>query len=223
MGCASRLTFSWGGNPGRRLAAPAARRGRARLAAAARARRAHARRHGGRVLRRARRACRSGCCAATSAPTSSRPTRAIRSVECPYTGERLATVPAINPDVTILHAQRADREGNVALARHRRRAARGGARRAHAGRHGRGDRRDVAARDELDRAAALGGERRGALPGRRLPRLRAGLLRAATTRSTSAGTTSRASATASRRGCERHVLGSRDHASSSRACGGARA
>jgi glutaconate CoA-transferase subunit A len=41
---------------------------------------------------------------------------AIRSVECPYTGERIATVPAINPDVTILHAQRADRRGNVAIA-----------------------------------------------------------------------------------------------------------
>jgi glutaconate CoA-transferase subunit A len=40
---------------------------------------------------------------------------AIRSVTCPYTGEALATVPAINPDVTILHAQRADRRGNVAL------------------------------------------------------------------------------------------------------------
>jgi glutaconate CoA-transferase subunit A len=39
----------------------------------------------------------------------------VRSVECPYTGERLATVPAINPDVTILHAQRADRQGNVGL------------------------------------------------------------------------------------------------------------
>ena len=39
----------------------------------------------------------------------------VRSVECPYTGERLATVPAVNPDVTILHAQRADRQGNVAL------------------------------------------------------------------------------------------------------------
>ncbi len=34
----------------------------------------------------------------------------IRSIECPFTGERLAAVPAINPDVTILHAQRADRE-----------------------------------------------------------------------------------------------------------------
>ena len=32
----------------------------------------------------------------------------IRSVTCPYTGEVLATVPALNPDVTIIHAQRAD-------------------------------------------------------------------------------------------------------------------
>jgi glutaconate CoA-transferase subunit A len=39
----------------------------------------------------------------------------IRSVACPYTGEKIATVPAVNPDVTILHAQRADRHGNVAI------------------------------------------------------------------------------------------------------------
>lgn len=39
----------------------------------------------------------------------------IRSVQCPFTGEQLAAVPAINPDVTILHAQRADRAGNVSL------------------------------------------------------------------------------------------------------------
>jgi glutaconate CoA-transferase subunit A len=37
----------------------------------------------------------------------------IRSVTCPYTGEVLATVPAIRPDVAIIHAQRADRAGNV--------------------------------------------------------------------------------------------------------------
>jgi glutaconate CoA-transferase subunit A len=37
----------------------------------------------------------------------------IRSVTCPYTGEALATVPALNPDVTIVHAQRADAEGNT--------------------------------------------------------------------------------------------------------------
>jgi glutaconate CoA-transferase subunit A len=39
----------------------------------------------------------------------------IRHVTCPYTGEALATVPAINPDVTILHAQKADRRGNVLI------------------------------------------------------------------------------------------------------------
>ena len=40
---------------------------------------------------------------------------AIRSVTCPYTGEVLATVPAIRPDVAIIHALRADRAGNVLL------------------------------------------------------------------------------------------------------------
>jgi glutaconate CoA-transferase subunit A len=39
----------------------------------------------------------------------------IKSVTCPYTGETLATVPALRPDVGIIHAQRADREGNVLL------------------------------------------------------------------------------------------------------------
>jgi len=39
----------------------------------------------------------------------------IRTVECPFTGEKLAAVPAIRPDVTIIHAQRADRAGNVLL------------------------------------------------------------------------------------------------------------
>lgn len=39
----------------------------------------------------------------------------IGSVTCPYTGEVLATVPAVRPDVAIIHALRADREGNVLL------------------------------------------------------------------------------------------------------------
>ena len=38
---------------------------------------------------------------------------AIRQVDCPFTGERLAAVPALRPDVAIIHAQRADRAGNV--------------------------------------------------------------------------------------------------------------
>lgn len=39
----------------------------------------------------------------------------IKSVTCPYTGEALATVPALNPDVAIVHAQRADAEGNAQI------------------------------------------------------------------------------------------------------------
>ena len=40
---------------------------------------------------------------------------AIKFIECPFTGERLAAVPAVRPDVTVIHALRADRRGNVLL------------------------------------------------------------------------------------------------------------
>ena len=36
-----------------------------------------------------------------------------RTVKCPYTGVDLVSVPALNPDVAIIHAQRADRHGNA--------------------------------------------------------------------------------------------------------------
>jgi glutaconate CoA-transferase subunit A len=39
----------------------------------------------------------------------------IRSITCPFTGEVLTAVPALRPDVTVVHAQRADRAGNVQL------------------------------------------------------------------------------------------------------------
>jgi glutaconate CoA-transferase subunit A len=39
----------------------------------------------------------------------------IRSIACPFTGETLAAVPALRPDVTVVHAQRADRDGNVLI------------------------------------------------------------------------------------------------------------
>lgn len=39
----------------------------------------------------------------------------IAQVTCPFTGEALTALPAITPDVTVLHAQAADREGNVLL------------------------------------------------------------------------------------------------------------
>jgi glutaconate CoA-transferase subunit A len=39
----------------------------------------------------------------------------VRTVTCPFTGEELAAVPALRPDVSIVHAQEADRAGNVQL------------------------------------------------------------------------------------------------------------
>ena len=39
----------------------------------------------------------------------------VKFVDCPFTGERLAAVPAIRPDVSVIHAQKADRQGNVLL------------------------------------------------------------------------------------------------------------
>ena len=37
----------------------------------------------------------------------------IRFIDCPFTGEELAAVPAVRPDVTFIHAQRANRRGDV--------------------------------------------------------------------------------------------------------------
>jgi glutaconate CoA-transferase, subunit A len=39
----------------------------------------------------------------------------IAPITCPFTGETLTAVPAIGPDIGIVHAQRADRDGNVQL------------------------------------------------------------------------------------------------------------
>ncbi len=42
-------------------------------------------------------------------------TGSIRPITCPFTGEALTAVSALRPDVAIVHAQRADRAGNVQL------------------------------------------------------------------------------------------------------------
>lgn len=42
-------------------------------------------------------------------------TSTIALVECPFTGEELMAVPALNPDVALIHAQQADQQGNVAI------------------------------------------------------------------------------------------------------------
>jgi glutaconate CoA-transferase, subunit A len=39
----------------------------------------------------------------------------VATVTCPFTGEELAAVPALRPDVAVVHAQQADRDGNVQL------------------------------------------------------------------------------------------------------------
>lgn len=39
----------------------------------------------------------------------------LKQVTCPYTGERLIALPAVKPDVVIIHAQKADRWGNACL------------------------------------------------------------------------------------------------------------
>ena len=39
----------------------------------------------------------------------------LETVACPYTGEPLAAIPALEPDVAIVHAQRADLEGNTQM------------------------------------------------------------------------------------------------------------
>ena len=113
-GCARRLTFSWGGNPGvgslQRLR-DAVEQGWPRPleldehthAGMAAAYRAGAARLPFGMLR--------GYIGTDLPKHNAR----IKSVRCPYTGEDIATVPAINPDVTIIHAQRADRAGNVAI------------------------------------------------------------------------------------------------------------
>lgn len=114
MGCAEKLIFSWGGNPGvgslHRLR-DAVEQGWPRPleideqthAGMAAAYRAGAARLPFGMLR--------GYIGTDLVKHNPR----IRKVTCPYTGEEIATVPAINPDVTIIHAQRADRAGNVAI------------------------------------------------------------------------------------------------------------
>jgi glutaconate CoA-transferase, subunit A len=113
-GCASRLVFSWGGNPG----VGSLHRMRDALATgwpAPLAIEEHS--HAGMANRYVAGA--SGLpfavlrgYAGTDLPLH---TDTISTVKCPFTGEELAAVRAINPDVSIIHAQRADRAGNVQI------------------------------------------------------------------------------------------------------------
>jgi glutaconate CoA-transferase subunit A len=113
-GCASALVFSWGGNPGvgslHRLRDAVENGWPAPL-------RLEEHSHAGMANRYAAGA--SGLPFAvlrgyvgTDLP---RHTATIAPITCPFTGEVLTAVPALNPDVTVIHAQRADRRGNVQM------------------------------------------------------------------------------------------------------------
>src|SRR5712691_4685699 len=112
MGCARKLVFSWGGNPGvgslHRLR-DAVERGWPNVLELEE----HS--HAGMANRYAAGA--SGLPFAvlrgyrgTGLPGQ---TAGVAEVTCPFTGEKLTAVSALRPDVTVIHAQRADRLGNV--------------------------------------------------------------------------------------------------------------
>jgi glutaconate CoA-transferase subunit A len=114
MGCARRLVFSWGGNPG--------------VGSLHRFRDAvengwpgplevdeHS--HAGMAVRytAGASALPFGVLRGYRGSDLAERTSTIATIECPFTGEELTAVPAVNPDVTVVHAQRADRAGNVQL------------------------------------------------------------------------------------------------------------
>jgi glutaconate CoA-transferase subunit A len=113
MGCARKLVFSWGGNPG--------------VGSLHRLRDA-VEQDWPRPLELEEHS-HAGMAAAYAAGAANLPFGTLRgykggdlpartrvaSIECPFTGERLAAVPAHRPDVAVIHAQRADRRGNVQL------------------------------------------------------------------------------------------------------------
>jgi glutaconate CoA-transferase, subunit A len=114
MGCAERLVFSWGGNPGvgslHRLR-DAVENGWPRPLELTE--------HSHAAMANAYAAGASGLPFAVlrgyvgSDLVDVNP--GIAAIECPFTGERVAAVPALRPDVAIVHAQRADRAGNVLI------------------------------------------------------------------------------------------------------------
>ncbi|HET6838085.1 MAG TPA: CoA-transferase, partial [Gemmatimonadales bacterium] len=112
-GCARKLVFSWAGNPGagslhgfRR----AVEKGRPALELEEYS-------HFGMVARLSAGAARLPFWTLRNYMGTDLPVvnPQIRTVTCPYTGEVLATVPALNPDITVVHAQRADAQGNTQI------------------------------------------------------------------------------------------------------------
>jgi glutaconate CoA-transferase subunit A len=113
-GCAAELKFSWGGNPGvgslHRLRDAVERSWPAPL-------KIHEHSHAD--LANAYAAGASGLpfavLRAYSGSDLPKYNPHIKTIACPFTGEQLAAVPSIRPDVTVIHAQKADKRGNVLL------------------------------------------------------------------------------------------------------------
>jgi glutaconate CoA-transferase, subunit A len=113
-GCARKLVFSWGGNPGvsslHRFRDAVQNRWPVPLEIEEHS-------HAGMANRYV--AAASGLPFAVlrgyAGSDLARHTDTIRTVTCPFTGERLAAVPALQLDVSVVHAQQADRAGNVQL------------------------------------------------------------------------------------------------------------
>lgn len=112
MGCADRVVFSWGGNPGvgalHRIRDAIQNQWPRPLSSIehGHAAMAHAWAAGAAGLPLAVFRGYVGSDVAVVNPL-------VKWIECPFTGERLAAVPSHRPDVGIVHAQRADRGGNV--------------------------------------------------------------------------------------------------------------
>ena len=114
MGCADKLVFSWGGNPGvgslHRLR-DAVEKGWPNSLAIVE--------HSHAAMANAYEAGAAGlpCAIFRGYIGGDLPTvnEQIKRITCPFTGEQLAAVPAHRPDVAVIHAQRADRQGNVMI------------------------------------------------------------------------------------------------------------
>jgi glutaconate CoA-transferase subunit A len=113
-GCADQLVFSWGGNPGvgslHRFRDAVEHGWPAPLALEEHS-------HAGMAAAYAAGAARLPFATLRGYAGTGLPqvTASISTVTCPFTGEVLAAVPALRPDVGIIHAQQADVDGNVQL------------------------------------------------------------------------------------------------------------
>jgi glutaconate CoA-transferase subunit A len=113
-GCAARLVFSWGGNPGvgsLHRFRDAVEHGWPRPLEL------DEHEHAGMAARYAAGASHLPFGILRSYLGTGLPARnsSVKFIDCPFTGERLAAVPAIRPDVSIIHAQKADHSGNVLM------------------------------------------------------------------------------------------------------------